>query len=326
MDVRVAQDDASPGGSTISATSEAGRVSRRASNGWRRESGRCRAQWARGVSELRIDVGPEYRVYFTATGTLGDYPACGRQQAYAIGGYQGGRAVGARSDGVAEMKKKTVTTRYDVAEHLRTPDEMAAYLEACLEEPGVARHLAHALRPSDIAERLGDECRVAVGLLQTRLEVGGHLVGCPEMLRHVVPSRGRLLLHLSYSVRPRANCTAVLISDDCVALAPARKQDDHRASPSCEVHAVTRPMSIRNSDTPWHHRRDIARISRRQAFDAGLDPRPASMPRTIARSPSEASSRLRVLRTSIDRRPIGYMPSRTVHEQLAGGHRHDAAS
>jgi DNA-binding phage protein len=30
--------------------------------------------------------------------------------------------------------KKTTTTRYDVAEHLRTPEEMAAYLEACLEE------------------------------------------------------------------------------------------------------------------------------------------------------------------------------------------------
>ena len=29
---------------------------------------------------------------------------------------------------------KTTTSRYDVAEHLRTPEEMAAYLEACLEE------------------------------------------------------------------------------------------------------------------------------------------------------------------------------------------------
>ena len=27
-----------------------------------------------------------------------------------------------------------MTTRYDVAEHLRTPEEMAEYLEACLEE------------------------------------------------------------------------------------------------------------------------------------------------------------------------------------------------
>jgi len=29
---------------------------------------------------------------------------------------------------------KTATTRYDIAEHLRTQEEMAAYLEACLEE------------------------------------------------------------------------------------------------------------------------------------------------------------------------------------------------
>ena len=29
---------------------------------------------------------------------------------------------------------RTVTTRYDVAEHLRTPEEMAAYLEAGIEE------------------------------------------------------------------------------------------------------------------------------------------------------------------------------------------------
>jgi probable addiction module antidote protein len=32
---------------------------------------------------------------------------------------------------------KTATSRYDVAEHLRTPEEMAAYLEACLEEANV---------------------------------------------------------------------------------------------------------------------------------------------------------------------------------------------
>ena len=29
---------------------------------------------------------------------------------------------------------RTVTSPYDVAEHLRTPDETAAYLEACMEE------------------------------------------------------------------------------------------------------------------------------------------------------------------------------------------------
>lgn len=41
---------------------------------------------------------------------------------------------------------KAQTTRYDVAEHLRTPEEMAAYLDACLEEaPGDAAFIAKAL-------------------------------------------------------------------------------------------------------------------------------------------------------------------------------------
>jgi probable addiction module antidote protein len=50
--------------------------------------------------------------------------------------------------------KKTITTRYDVAEHLRTPEEMAAYLEACLEEAkGDASFIAKAL--GDIARAKG---------------------------------------------------------------------------------------------------------------------------------------------------------------------------
>lgn len=41
---------------------------------------------------------------------------------------------------------KTVTTKYDVSEHLRTPQEMAAYLEACIEEAnGDAAFIAKAL-------------------------------------------------------------------------------------------------------------------------------------------------------------------------------------
>ena len=52
------------------------------------------------------------------------------------------------------MNKKTLTTRYDVAEHLRTPEEMAAYLEACLEEAdGDAACIAKAL--GDIARAMG---------------------------------------------------------------------------------------------------------------------------------------------------------------------------
>ena len=49
---------------------------------------------------------------------------------------------------------QTKTTRYDVAEHLRTPDEMAAYLEAVLEEfEGDANLIAKAL--GDIARAKG---------------------------------------------------------------------------------------------------------------------------------------------------------------------------
>jgi probable addiction module antidote protein len=52
------------------------------------------------------------------------------------------------------MKKKTATTRYDVAEHLRTPAEMAAYLEACLEQAdGDAAFVAKAL--GDVARAKG---------------------------------------------------------------------------------------------------------------------------------------------------------------------------
>lgn len=31
---------------------------------------------------------------------------------------------------------KTITTIYDVAEHLSSPEEMAAYLDACFEKAG----------------------------------------------------------------------------------------------------------------------------------------------------------------------------------------------
>ena len=49
---------------------------------------------------------------------------------------------------------KTPTTRYDVAEHLRTPEEMAAYLEACFEDAnGDASFIAKAL--GDIARAKG---------------------------------------------------------------------------------------------------------------------------------------------------------------------------
>jgi len=59
--------------------------------------------------------------------------------------------------------KKTATTRYDVAEHLRTPEEMAAYLEACFETAGADAAF--------IAKALGDIAR-AKGMAQVARDAG----------------------------------------------------------------------------------------------------------------------------------------------------------
>lgn len=58
---------------------------------------------------------------------------------------------------------KTWTTRYDVAEHLRNQNEMAAYLEACLEEAGEDAAF--------IAKALGDIAR-AKGMAQVARDAG----------------------------------------------------------------------------------------------------------------------------------------------------------
>jgi probable addiction module antidote protein len=64
---------------------------------------------------------------------------------------------------VSSKSSKTRTTPYDVAEHLRTPEEMAAYLDAWLEEA-----------PDDvsgIAKALGAIAR-AKGMTQVAMDAG----------------------------------------------------------------------------------------------------------------------------------------------------------
>ena len=56
--------------------------------------------------------------------------------------------------------RKTKTTRYDVAEHLRTPEEMVAYLEACLDEAkGDAAFIAKALGDTARAKGMSQVAR-----------------------------------------------------------------------------------------------------------------------------------------------------------------------
>src|SRR6185295_5749821 len=57
----------------------------------------------------------------------------------------------------AKQPTKTKTTPYDVAEHLRTPKEMAAYLDAWLEEApddaaGIARALGNIARAKGMSQ------------------------------------------------------------------------------------------------------------------------------------------------------------------------------
>ena len=58
---------------------------------------------------------------------------------------------------------KTKTTRYDFAEHLRTPEEMAAYLETCIEEADSDATF--------IAKALGDIARIR-GMSQIARDAG----------------------------------------------------------------------------------------------------------------------------------------------------------
>ena len=58
---------------------------------------------------------------------------------------------------------RTVTSPYDVAEHLRTPEEMAAYLDACIEEAGGDAAF--------VAKALGDIAR-ARGMSQIACDAG----------------------------------------------------------------------------------------------------------------------------------------------------------
>ena len=105
-----------------------------------------------GVSELRIDHGPGCRVYFKKQGrTIVVLLAGGDKRTRSRDIEKALRL--ARNLQVVTMTR-IVTSPYDVAEHLRTPEEMAAYLEACIEEAdGDAAFIAKAL--GDIARAKG---------------------------------------------------------------------------------------------------------------------------------------------------------------------------
>jgi putative addiction module killer protein/probable addiction module antidote protein len=113
-----------------------------------------------GVRELKIDFGPGYRVYYTERGGVliillagGDKSSQAKDIRTAV------RLAKNLSELVMRKSKttrvsKTKTLAYDVVGQLRTPEEMAAYLDAWFEEaPDDAAGIARAL--GDIARARG---------------------------------------------------------------------------------------------------------------------------------------------------------------------------
>ena len=101
---------------------------------------------------------------------------------------------------------KTKTSPWDVAEHLRTPEEMAAYLEACIEEAdGDAAFIAKAL--GDIARAQGmTQVARDSGLSRESLykALSGERSPSFDTILKVVSALG---LKLSASVRSEAKVT-----------------------------------------------------------------------------------------------------------------------
>jgi hypothetical protein len=93
------------------------------------------------VSDLKIGVGPGYRVYHSQRpDRLLPLPAGGARstQAKDVAGAleldQRKKDCGVEVVKKVAAKKSVKTTPYDGAVHLRTPEEMAAYLDAWLEQ------------------------------------------------------------------------------------------------------------------------------------------------------------------------------------------------
>jgi probable addiction module antidote protein len=99
---------------------------------------------------------------------------------------------------------KTVTTPYDVAEHLRTPEEMAAYLEVCIEEAnGDAAFVAKALGDIARAKGMSQVARDA-GLSRESLYKALSGERCPN-LDTILKVTGALGLRLRVEAMPDEN-------------------------------------------------------------------------------------------------------------------------
>ena len=120
----------------------------------------------------------------------------------------------------AKRSRKTKTTPYDVAEHLRTPDEMAAYLDAWLEEAsddpaGIARALGD-YRPCEghgsSCQRRRDQPRKSLPRLEVRKAIPASQLSSRWLRRWASAFMRRPLMQPDPSVEARHYGAAARVS------------------------------------------------------------------------------------------------------------------
>ena len=114
-----------------------------------------------GVSELRIDYGPGYRVYFVQRGSTVAILLAGSDKRTQNKDIQTALELARNLLAVNMEQKMTETRPWDVAEHLETEEDMAAYLDAAMEDGDIAVVVA----------ALGDIAR-AKGMAQIARDTG----------------------------------------------------------------------------------------------------------------------------------------------------------